>query len=274
MIPQSAITEWSHKIPWVGLDQIEHDLILSRAICCLYNHPVVQKQLVFRGGTVLHKLFFKKPGRFSEDLDFVQINAGPIGEVITAVRESLDPWLGLPKWKQGQGRFTLFYRFETENMPVSRRKVKVEINTREHFKLQPLVSIPYAVDSRWFSGKSDVMTYCLEELMATKLRALYQRKKGRDLYDFWYVNQHYPEIDTGNIVSMFERYMDNGNCSVSRAEFEENIARKESNEPFNNDIYPILSVEQSEQYSPSEAYIILKQKYMPKLKGETWKGIE
>jgi hypothetical protein len=31
-----------------------------------------------------------------------------------------------------------------------------------------------------------VSTFQLEELMSTKLRALYQRRKGRDLFDLWH----------------------------------------------------------------------------------------
>ena len=37
--------------------------------------------------------------------------------------------------------------------------------------------------SRWFTGAAKVLTYDLDELLGTKLRALYQRKKGRDLFD-------------------------------------------------------------------------------------------
>ncbi|MGH2469017.1 MAG: nucleotidyl transferase AbiEii/AbiGii toxin family protein [Chloroflexota bacterium] len=37
--------------------------------------------------------------------------------------------------------------------------------------------------SPWFTGSADVPTFALEELLGTKLRALYQRRKGRDLFD-------------------------------------------------------------------------------------------
>ena len=123
MIPQTAITAWRKIANWGSSDQVEHDLVLSRAICELYTHPVICAQLVFRGGTALHKLFFEHAGRFSEDLDFVQVNAEPIGETVNAIRECLDNWLGDPSWKQNQGRFTLVYRFKTalERIASSRR---------------------------------------------------------------------------------------------------------------------------------------------------------
>ncbi len=94
--------------PWPDNTQVEQDLILSRALITMYRLPVVAEQAVFRGGTALHKLFFDPAGRYSEDIDLVQTEAGPIGGLIDAIRDVLDPWLGKPKWKQGRGRFTLY----------------------------------------------------------------------------------------------------------------------------------------------------------------------
>jgi predicted nucleotidyltransferase component of viral defense system len=47
----------------------------------------------------------------------------------------------------------------------------------------PRITRRYAVDSRWWSGRADVSTFQIEELMSTKLCAFYQRRKGRDLFD-------------------------------------------------------------------------------------------
>jgi len=93
-------------------------------------------------------------------------------------RARLDPWLGEPRWKQGQGRATFLYRFESETQPVTPLKLKVEINTREHLCVLGLRRMRYQPDSPWHAGATDVLTYELEELLGTKLRALYQRKKG------------------------------------------------------------------------------------------------
>ena len=45
--------------------------------------------------------------------------------------------------------------------------------------------MPFSVVNKWYNGKCDVLTYQLDELVGTKLRALYQRRKGRDLYDLY-----------------------------------------------------------------------------------------
>ncbi|MCP3996398.1 MAG: nucleotidyl transferase AbiEii/AbiGii toxin family protein [bacterium] len=75
----------------------------------------------------------------------------------------------------------LLYRIALGRDSTSRRRLKLQINTREHESVFGLISRPLAVDSRWFSGSSEVTIYELDELLATKLRALYQRKKGREL---------------------------------------------------------------------------------------------
>ena len=272
MIPQANIVDWRTQAPWSSPDQIEHDLVLSRALCELYSHSFIQEGLVFRGGTALHKLYFDRAGRFSEDLDFVQAKAEPIGDMVTAIRDCLDHWLGKPSWKQNQGRFTFYYRFTTEIEPVLTRKVKIEINTREHFSIDPFVTHHFQLNSPWFQGEANVLTYAIEELLATKLRALYQRKKGRDLYDFWYALLHLPEINVSKIIDIFQRYMEKEGATVSRAEFEKNLTLKQNSSIFNSDIRPLLAAEQAKQYQPHRAYDILFRNFLPKLSGEPWKG--
>ncbi|GJM07616.1 MAG: hypothetical protein DHS20C10_13500 [marine bacterium B5-7] len=158
MILQKDILAWRAVAPWPRLEQVEHDLVLSRALCEMYTLPTVANSLIFRGGTALHKLFCTPAGRFSEDLDFAQKKAEPIGNSINAIRERLDPWLGIPSWKQGQGRFTLKYLFHTETTPIVSRKLKIEINTREHFNVLPFSEKHFRVQNPWFSGESAIST--------------------------------------------------------------------------------------------------------------------
>ena len=113
MIPLDYITAWRVNAPWPQLSQIEQDLIICRALVELYSHPVVAKNLAFRGGTALFKLHLL-PARYSEDIDLVQMQAGPIGPIIDAVQEKINPWLGIPKRKQSEGRVTLIWRVESE----------------------------------------------------------------------------------------------------------------------------------------------------------------
>src|SRR5690606_12676680 len=98
------------------------------------------------------------------------------------------------KWKLSEGRTTLYYRFTPESDLTQSMRVKIEINTREHFQYLDLLEAPHTIETPWFTGSSMIKTYALEELMGTKLRALYQRKKGRDLFDFHAVLREHPAI--------------------------------------------------------------------------------
>jgi hypothetical protein len=93
-------------------------LVISRALVELLSRKPIAEALAFRGGTALYKLHMKPAARYSEDIDLVQTSAGGIGEVLDAIHGALDPWLGKPKWKQTEGRVTLDYRFESEDVPT------------------------------------------------------------------------------------------------------------------------------------------------------------
>ena len=75
MIPKKHILQWSAKAPWTLESQIEQDLVLSRIIVEIFSDPFLAKQLAFRGGTALHKLFLQQPERYSEDIDLVMTRA-------------------------------------------------------------------------------------------------------------------------------------------------------------------------------------------------------
>jgi predicted nucleotidyltransferase component of viral defense system len=239
MIPRASITAWRRSAPWPDNTQVEQDLVLSRALVELFRRPAFAEGAVFRGGTALHKLFFDPPGRYSEDLDFVQRAAEPIGPLADKIRAALDPWLGQPRWKAGQGRFTLYYRFNTTFTPVVQMRVKIEINTREHFAVHGYTTQRVEVVNPWFSGHADVATFSLPELLGTKLRALYQRKKGRDLFDLDLALDH-PAFDSDRLLEAFEQYMAFAGTPVTRAQFEANMAAKLSDPAFLTDVPPLL----------------------------------
>ena len=78
MIPQAYIQAWREHAPWPNPAQVEQDLIICRALCDFFNAPALAGKIAFRGGTAIHKLLFKQPLRYSEDIDLVQTQAEPI----------------------------------------------------------------------------------------------------------------------------------------------------------------------------------------------------
>jgi len=269
VIPRAYITSWRTNAPWPSNENVEQDLVLSRALVEIFQNETVSKQTLFRGGTALHKLIFKTAARYSEDIDLVQRDAGQIGPMVQAIRETLDPWLGNPKRNQGQGRFTLLYRFETAYEPVSTRRLKIEINTREHFAVLGHSAVPFVVESPWFSGSTSIPVFELDELLGTKLRALFQRKKGRDLFDLWFALNS-GNVDCGRVLECFSQYMRNESSAVSRAEFEANMAMKMKSPEFLNDHHALMP--RDAHYAPQVAWEIVKTRLIEKLPGEPWKG--
>lgn len=239
MIPRDFITEWRSEAPWIDDRQVEQDLVISRALVDIFSDDLLRRQLAFRGGTALYKLFLKPAARYSEDIDLVQIEAGAAGDLMDRLHAVLDPWLGNPRYKQTEGRVTFAYRFASEETPPIPLKLKVEINTREHFSVFGTELIPFEVRSRWFEGSCDIASYGLNELLGTKLRALYQRKKGRDLFDLDIALQH-PDANPQQILKAFYAYMDHGGHSVTRTQLEENITAKLNDPSFTADISPLL----------------------------------
>ncbi|MDR3674661.1 MAG: nucleotidyl transferase AbiEii/AbiGii toxin family protein [Acidobacteriota bacterium] len=269
MIPRDYITEWRAVAPWVQDFQVEQDLVISRALVEIFSHPLLCDALAFRGGTALYKLHLKPAARYSEDIDLVQTRAEPAGPAMEALREILDPWLGKPQWKQTEGRVTFVYRFDSENTPPIRLRLKVEINSREHFAVYGFKHVPFSVSSRWFEGKCQTCSYDLDELLGTKLRALYQRKQGRDLFDLATALEK-PEVTPDRIIAAFSEYMNREGHKVTRAQFEKNIADKLHDPEFAADINPLLSA--AFAWDLKRAAYAVSSRLIQRLPGEPWKG--
>jgi predicted nucleotidyltransferase component of viral defense system len=240
LIPRDYITEWRAHAPWADDAQVEQDLVISRALVELFTDPVLGERLAFRGGTALHKLFLRPPARYSEDIDLVQVRPAPIGEDLARIRSVLGSWLAEGRWKQTDGGVTLTFRFDSEEEPSRPLRLKVEINTREHgtrlgYHFEELVVV-----SRWFTGRANIRSFQLAELMGTKLRALYQRRKGRDLFDLARALDD-PRSSPAAIVAVCVDCMAAGGTPITKAAMTANLAAKRSHPLFRSDLSPLLA---------------------------------
>lgn len=269
MIPRDFITEWRNEAPWPSDEQVEQDLVISRAVVEIFSIEEIARRLAWRGGTALHKLYLQPAPRYSEDIDLVQVNAEPIGSTLSLIRGVLDQWLGEPRRVFKEGRVNLVYRFDSEGPPTVRLRLKIETNTREHFTEQGHVTLPFSVESRWFRGQADVTTFTLEELLGTKLRALYQRKKGRDLFDIWMAMSRY-DVATARVLDCFHRYMREGGHSASRAQVEKNLAAKRQDARFVSDIEPLLRPDID--WNVDTAMDTVLRELVSKLPGAPWRS--
>ncbi|MDQ2995149.1 MAG: nucleotidyl transferase AbiEii/AbiGii toxin family protein [Pseudomonadota bacterium] len=240
MISIAYITQWRSIAPWADDIQVEQDLILSRVLVEIYSDPFLRNELAFRGGTALNKLFITPASRYSEDIDLVRTGNGPISEIADALRARLEPWLGVARRNRTNRSFKLEFHFNPETASLSKQRVKIEVNIQETFSIAERISKSFSVKSDWFSGEAQINTFQLEEILATKLRALYQRSKGRDLFDLWLaINQLECNID--NIIHIFLEYMKREGAIITRKLFEQNLELKLRDNVFVNDLGPLLS---------------------------------
>ena len=260
MIPKAYITEWSQTSPWLSNYQVEQDLIIERALVQIFSHKELNEQLAFRGGTALHKLYLKPQARYSEDIDLVQVEAGNIGQTLTMIREQLS-FLGQAKYESSEHNNTLFYKFNSEFEGIG-LKLKIEINTREHFSILGYENVNHNLKSDYFSGKSSIRTFSIEELLGTKLRAMYQRNKGRDLFDLWYANER-KELDVSKITKTFHSYLENDGLKVSAKEYILNMEKKIIDKNFTGDTDGLIRA--GVNYNPTHAWYIIKHNIISKI---------
>lgn len=261
MIPKPYIAQWQQFAPWKEMFQIEQDLLISRILVSIFSDEFLNKNLAFRGGTALYKLFVKPAPRYSEDIDLVQIHPGPIKPILLKINEVISFFEEARTTEIRANGVRIYYPFYSEYEQI-KFKIKIEINSKEHFNVMGLQTIPFSIKNEWFSGTAQITTYALSELLGTKLRALYQRRKGRDLFDLYFAN-YQSEINLKEILHCYKIYMQHSNDKPlpSSVEYLNNIIQKELNIDFRKDMETILLPQIS--YNFDEAVSWLKNEIIP-----------
>ncbi|WP_299047650.1 nucleotidyl transferase AbiEii/AbiGii toxin family protein [uncultured Polaribacter sp.] len=263
MIPKPYIAKWQEQAPWKQFYQVEQDLVISRALVEIFSDDFLHENLAFRGGTALHKLYLTPAPRYSEDIDLVQIKPGPIKPIMERIKEVVT-FFEEPRKTQVRGHGAkVLYRFTSEYEDI-RLRLKLEINCKEHFNVLDWVDFPFEVESEWFSGSAKIKTYSINELLGTKLRALYQRSKGRDLFDLEYSRLNM-ELNTDEIIQCFKEYIQFGteNKHPSKKEFLQNIEEKEQDPDFTGDMEALLRT--GVKYNQEEAFNWLRSELISKI---------
>lgn len=235
MIPRPAITHWARTVTWPTEEQIEQDLLLSRLIIEIANDPYLGDELIFRGGTCLHKLHMPRPLRYSEDLDYVRRTGGGIVD-ITRAATRLGDSLGMDVSTRISQHPKILLRAPFES-GSGRMRIKIEVNTFERSPALEPIRLRYAIESTWFAGSAEVATFALPELVATKLRALYQRLKGRDLFDLWLAITQLG-ADPEEIINAFNPYRPAG---YTPGLAEKNLRDKLPRAAFRDDLNALVS---------------------------------
>ena len=269
MIPNAYIQAWSAKAPWPDARQVEQDLIISRALCDLFNAPALSGKIAFRGGTAINKLLFMRPLRYSEDIDLVQTQAESIGTTVDAIRDALS-WLGKCNREQAGHSMHLVFKYAPEVDPQVTLKLKVEINTREHEPLFGIKPYPFAVDSDWYQGKAEVASFEPEEVFGTKLRALLQRRKNRDLFDLHHGLEQLA-MDPAKLIACFGHYLALEGRPITRAMAEQRMLEKLTRS-LTEDIAPLLPAGvRFNNDDAMQAFERVWKELITRIDGDSWK---
>jgi len=176
--------------------QIEKDYILSWILQGIAFHNELSKIIVFKGGTVLKKVYFEDY-RFSEDLDFTLLdNSISNKQIFDYFNESFQyvleeaniPFEIIEKNEHTDGgiNFYISYIGPLGGMGTNKR-VKVDISRSE--KLQ-FTAIDKAIVLIYSDQKEHkLLCYSLEEILVEKMRSVMQRMQARDFYDIWYLTK-------------------------------------------------------------------------------------
>jgi predicted nucleotidyltransferase component of viral defense system len=169
-------------------------------------------------------------------------------------------------------RLTFTMKAEDENagQPI---RVKVEIATRERTAYDGAKTVPFEVKNPWFTGKADIVTFSREEILATKLPALLQRDKGRDLVDLAKAVALFPDLDTAHVVDLFGKYLKAGGQTISRAEAEERMWAKLADASFLADVRPLLAADDAEEFdrkAERAAFVTVFTVFIKRITGHAW----
>ena len=228
------------------------------------------KNCAFEGGTALNKLHFSKPLRYSEDIDLARTKSGASKPIWDHIHDLLDPWLGDPEYLRSPTAPALRYTVAAED-GSSTIRLKVEVNEVEIAALDPAKTIPFKVQNPWFSGAADISTFSTEEVLSTKIRALLQRDKGRDLVDLSHALDVFPDLDAQRTVDMFVEYTKQK--PIPRWEAEKRMFAKLERRGFLADVHPLLTAEERERFDEAAGKLAFKKVFdgfISRIPGKAW----
>jgi predicted nucleotidyltransferase component of viral defense system len=126
-----------------------------------------------------------------------------------------------------------------------------------------LKEIPFKIENEWFSGECILTGYELEELLGTKLRALYQRRKGRDLFDLYWAMVH-RNVDAEKVIRCYKKYIEfSVDKPPTQKQFLSNMEEKILMKEFTDDVYLILK--KGVEYNDCAAWEMVRKELIAKL---------
>lgn len=220
-------------VPWPSQLQVEQDLLLCRTMAALFADAFLQSQIAMRGGTLLHKVHLAPASRYSEDIDLVVIGDRPEGHIRKALNRILSGVLGTPKlsvWGdlklairntvKPSRVLRMTYAVPSLVEPGTNLEIVVEANVTERTSHLPVIKIAFEFPFQETVVRTLVNGYDIHEMLGTKMRALFQRRRGRDLFDlYWALTRAKPAVKPAQIIKSFQHYLKLERSVAGRSEF-------------------------------------------------------
>ncbi len=135
--------------------------------------------------------------------------------------------------------------------------IVVEANVTERKPHFPVVAIPFSFPFRDKSVQTQIKGYDIHEMLGTKMRAMFQRRRGRDLFDlYWALTKSTSPIQPAGIIESFQHYMKQEGTKAGRAEFIGILDAHLRDRGFCSDMEPLLRTGIS--YDPQVAGLYVK----------------
>lgn len=270
-ITKRDILAHQSEVPWPNLRQVEQDLLLCRAMTAIFNDNFLKDRVAMRGGTLLHKVHLAPASRYSEDIDLVVTGDRPDDHISKAIRRVLQNTLGKPSnsiWDsvklavrnavKPSKVLRMTYRVPSIADPSGNPlEIVIEANATERNSYRPVTPLQFNYKFRGQSVSSEVNGFEIHEMLGTKMRALFQRKRGRDLFDlYWALTTSSTPVNPIEIIESFQYYMDQEGTVAGRDEFVGILRGHLSDRGFLNDMNPLLRT--GIYYAPLDAgeYVI------------------
>ena len=254
-LTQRDIIAHQSAVPWPNKRQVEQDLLLCQAMTALFNDDFLRTQIAMRGGTLLHKVHLAPPARYSEDIDLVIIGDRPDDHIRKAINRALLGVMGKPvhsAW--GNVKLAIrnvvqpsrvlreTYHVDSVAEPAGRPlEIVVEANVTERKSFRPIAEFPFSYPFRGQHIQATLNGFEIHEMLGTKMRALFQRKRGRDLFDlYWALTESATAVNPAEIIASFQYYMKQEGSKAGSAEFVRILQEHLQDAGFLSDMKPLL----------------------------------
>jgi len=261
-------------VPWAAQYQVEQDLLLCRAMVALFDDAFLGSQIAMRGGTLLHKVHLAPAARYSEDIDLVVVGTRPAEHIRRAIRRVLTDGLGAPKtsvWDtlklairntvKPSRVLRMTYSARSIIEPGRTLEIVIEANVTERKPHRAVVEMPFSFPFRDKLIQTHVKGFDIHEMLGTKMRAMFQRKRGRDLFDlYWALTKSSVPVDPAGIIASFQHYLKQEGTKAGRAEFVGILEAHLKDRGFCSDMEPLLR--SGIEYDPQTAGSYVKAKLL------------